>query len=268
MHWLYEIPLWALCLCVVTPGIAMSLAGVWFVRRKGWMLAPEDNGTASFAHAFIGVLYAVALGLMVVGVQGSYSDVEKVVMTEANLVGDLYRDVEGLAEPVRSSLQEQIRIYLNSVIDREWPAIAAGAFSDEATWITMDQVARTVITYRPDDEVERIVYAEVLEGLNEVLDQRRERLHLGTAGVGQVTWAVVLFGAAITIGVGLFYNTTSARVHFTLVGLMSAMYGLMIFLIVAMDHPLWGDFSVSADTFVEVRENLQRWDAESAALRL
>lgn len=53
------------------------------VRRNGWMLDPEDNGTAALAHAFVGVVYAVALGLMVVGVQSGYAEVEMVVMKEA-----------------------------------------------------------------------------------------------------------------------------------------------------------------------------------------
>lgn len=263
MHWLYEIPLWLLCLVVVTPGIIVSLGGLYVVRRYGWMLNPEDNGTAGFVHAFIGVLYAVALGLMVVGVQGGYSDVEKVVMAEAYLTGDLYRDVEGLAEPIRSELQSLILRYTNSVIDKEWPVIEAGGFSDEETWALIDEISYRIITYRPSTDAELVVFAEVLRGVNQLLDQRRERLHLGTSGVDLVTWAVVLTGAMITIGVALFYNTASARAHYWLVGMMTAMYGLMIFLIVAMDHPLWGEFSVQPDTFREVRENLMRWGAET-----
>lgn len=262
MHWLYEIPLWQLCLVVVAPGIIVSLGGLYIVRRFGWMLDPQDNDTASLVHAFIGVLYAVALGLMVVGVQGGYSDLEKVVMAEANLTGDLYRDVEGLSQPTSTELQSLILRYTDLVIEQEWPTVEAGGFSDEETWAVIDEVARRIITYQPTTDAELVVFAEVLDGVNQLLDQRRERLHLGTSGVGLVTWAVVLTGAMITIGVALFYNTVSARAHYWLVGMMAAMYGLMIFLIVAMDHPLWGDFSVKPDTFAEVRDNIARWESE------
>ncbi|MEK7260379.1 MAG: hypothetical protein AAB211_11375, partial [Pseudomonadota bacterium] len=106
MLWLYQLPLWLLCCVVVLPGIAMSMIGLYVVRSRGLMLSPDDNSTAGFAHAFIGVLYAVALGLMVVGVQGSFSEVDSAVMNEANLAGDMYRDIEGLAEPMRSQLQD------------------------------------------------------------------------------------------------------------------------------------------------------------------
>lgn len=77
-----------------------------------WLRNPEDTATASFTHAFIGVLFAVALGLMVVGVQGGYAHVETLVMTEANLAGDLYRDIENKGA---SSVQARNKN------DLEWP---------------------------------------------------------------------------------------------------------------------------------------------------
>ena len=43
---------------------------------------------------------------------------------------------------------------------------------------------------------------------------------------------------------------------------MSGMFGLMIFLIVAMDHPLWGRYSVQPATFEVVKQNIERWEAE------
>jgi hypothetical protein len=36
----------------------------------------------------------------------------------------------------------------------------------------------------------------------------------------------------------------------------------MIFLIVAMDHPLWGQFSVQPDAFRAVKANIVRWERE------
>lgn len=260
MIWIYSIPLWLLAAGTLSVTLILGLWGVTLVRHKGWMLSAEDSGAAGFAHAFIGVLYAVALGLMVVGVQGGYSHVESLVMREANLAGDLYRDAEGLSEPVRSQVQSLTRQYIDSVIDVEWAKVSRGEESEE-TWYIIDNLLHTVVTHQPVTDVELVVFAEVLDGINDMLDQRRERMHLGNVGVGFVTWSVVLLGAFITIGVAWFYNTHSARAHYWLVGAMSAMFGLMIFLIMAMDYPLRGDYSVQPDVFREVRDNLDRWDS-------
>lgn len=259
MLWIYSIPLWMLAASTLIVTVTIGLLGVAIVRRNGWMLSPEDTGTASFTHAFIGVLYAVALGLMVVGVQGGYSHVQELVMTEANLAGDLYRDIEGLHEPARTEFQSLTRQYIDSVVDVEWDLISRGEHSEE-TWYLVDDLLRKIVTYQPTTDVELVVFAEVLNGVNDMLDQRRERLHLGNIGVGFVTWGVVLLGAFITIGMAWFYNTPSAKAHYWLVAMMSSMFGLMIFLIIAMDYPLRGDYSVQPDVFVEVQANLDRWD--------
>ena len=261
MRWLYDIPLWLLCIVIVLPIVAFALGGVKVARARNWLIDVESNATAGFAHAFIGVLYAVALGLMVVGVQGGYADVEGVVVQEANLVSDLYRDLEAMPDPARSQLQGLTGRYLDAVITKEWPAVSRGEKSEE-TWMVMDSLLRAVLTYEPTTPHAERVYPEVLGVINRLLDQRRERLFLGTSGVGTVTWLVVLFGAFLTIGVAWFFYTPAARAHYMLVGTMSAMFGLMIFLIVAMDHPLWGTMSVQPDAFVSVQANLNRWDKE------
>ncbi|MDO8908184.1 MAG: DUF4239 domain-containing protein [Pseudohongiella sp.] len=259
MLWIYSLPLWLLAAGTLAVTLTLGLWGVALVRYKGWMLNPEDTATATFTHAFIGVLYAVALGLMVVGVQGGYAHVETLVMTEANLAGDLYRDLEGFNDPARTELQSLTRQYIDSVVEVEWDLVSSGQRSEE-TWYIIDELLRKIVTYQPSTAVELVVFAEVLDGVNDMLDQRRERLHLGNIGVGSVTWSVVLMGAFITIGMAWFYNTPSAKAHYWLVAMMSSMFGLMIFLIIAMDYPLRGDYSVQPDVFREVQENLDRWD--------
>ena len=70
-------------------------------------------------------------------------------------------------------------------------------------------------------------------------------------------------GALITIGMTWFYNTRGTRAHYGLVASMSFMFGRMIFLIITMDHPLWGQFSVSgAAPFKEERKDIVEWEKQ------
>lgn len=230
------------------------------MRHKKWMLSPEDNSTAALAHAFVGVLYAVALGLMVVGVQSGYAEVEEVVMKEAYLAGDLYLDSEGLDEKDHTKIQSLTKQYVESVIDKEWSLISKGSFMNPDTQEIADKLAHYLSKLQPQSDHQLVVYAELLDGVNDLRDQRRKRLHLGSDGVGTVTWLVVIIGALITIGMAWFYNTQSTKAHLSLVSMMSLMFGLMIFLIVAMDHPLWGEFSVSSQSFTEVLTDINHWD--------
>ena len=50
-----------------------------------------------------------------------------------------------------------------------------------------------------------------------------------------------------------------------LTSLAASMFGLMIFLILAMDHPLWGKVSVDPGPFRDLEANFVRMHAEQAA---
>ncbi|MFT4861044.1 MAG: hypothetical protein ACI95C_000245 [Pseudohongiellaceae bacterium] len=274
MHFLYDLPEIVLFLVVLLPCLGIGLAGLWLVRSRNWTLQFEDdNGAMAVVHAFVGVLYAVALGLMVIGVQGSYADVEMAVMREAALSGDLYVDANGLEPDEARNIQALLQQYLTQVIQTEWVIVSNGeeraAITSGAAQATINRVSSEILQYTPqqDTPYQQIIYAEVLTGLNDLLDQRRTRLHLGSTGVSSVTWSVIIFGALITIGILWFYRFKSEQAHYGLVGVTSLMFGLMIFLIVAMDHPLWGDFSVSCAPFAEELAVIAEVDFTATCMR-
>lgn len=255
---LHSLPLVVLFFALLVPILLLGLGGLWVVRRQDWMVQRVDNDAIPLTHAFVGVLYAVALGLMVFNVQSGYTEVKLVVMQEANLAGDLYIDAVGLSEPIRSTIQSQTREYLTMAV-AEWPDIGTQLDSDLPSHDEVESLALTILSYEPTGDKELVIYGEVTTGLNDLLDSRRERLHLGRDGVGSVTWVVVCLGALITIGLTWFYRTESARAHYLLVALMSCMFGLMIFLIVAMDHPLLGQFRVDSSPFTEALQDIEAW---------
>lgn len=263
MHWLYDLPLWALCALLLTVSVLYALGAVWAVRRLGWRLDADDNGTAAALHAFIGVLYAVALGLLVVAAQDANEEVEQAVAAEANATGDLYRVMAGLEPADRVRLRTGVAEYVRLVVEDEWPA-TRHARSSPATWRAMDRLSNDIYAFRPATPQEERVYPQLVSEMEEVLDARRQRLDLGQRGVGAVTWTVIVIGGMITIGFAAFFRMGSLRAHLLLTSLAAAMFGLMLFLLLAMDHPLWGRVSIGPDDFVELQTRFRQQQAEVA----
>ena len=264
MHWIYDLPLWALCALILALTVLYAVAAVLVVRRLRWRLDVDDNGTAAALHAFIGVLYAVALGLLVVAAQDDNSDVEKAVSDEANAIGNLYRVTAGLEPASRLRLRREIAGYVRMVVVDEWPA-TQHARPSLPTWGAMDRLSADVYTFVPAGAQEERVYPQLVGEMEEVLDARRERLYLGQAGVGAVTWTIIVIGGMITIGFAAFFRMGSVRAHLLLTGLAAAMFGLMLFLLLAMDHPLWGRVSIEPGPFLELEASFARQQAEMRA---
>lgn len=262
MRWIYDLPLWLMCAMFVLGSVAPGVGGVLLARWSGWTVSPGDNGTAASLHAFVGVVYAVALGLMVVAVQGEYGEVEEAARAEASAAGKLYRALDGMTPATRAALQGELGEYVRMVIEDEWPATSQGETS-ESTWRTLDGLARRIHTHEPASPAEERLLPVLLEEMDEMLDARWRRLFLGQSGIGAVTWIVIVLGGAITLGFACFFHMERLRSQLLLTGLTAAMFGLMLFLIVAMDHPLWGRLSVRPDAFREIQANFARMRAET-----
>jgi hypothetical protein len=263
MHWIYDLPVPLLTALLLALSIGYAVSAVAFVRRMRWRLSPEDNATAAALHALIGVMYAVALGLLVVSAQDDYGDVQQAVVSEANATGDLYRVLLGLEPANRARLDGELGSYVNLVIEDEWPATNHGGQSLR-TWRAMDRLAYDVYTFRPATPQEERVYPQLVNEVEEVLDARRMRLFLGQQGVGHVTWSIVLLGGLITIGFAAFFWMENTRAQMILTSLMAAVFGLMLTLLVTMDHPLWGSTAVDPGPFRELRVNWVRIQAQPA----
>lgn len=260
MPLIYSIPLPVLFLLIIAPCLAIGFGGAWLVRQLEWEVARDDNDAIVLTHAFAGVLYAVALGLLVVNVQSGYTEVKLVAMKEANSVEDMFINSQALSGQESAQIQKLVQTYLNAVID-EWTTIGDQKDSALPSHGLLEELTSSVLRYTPVTEKDFIIYSQMLAGLNDMLDMRRERLHLGRDGVGPVTWSVVTIGALITIGMTWFYQTNSPRTQYGLSCMMSVMFGLMIFLIVAMDHPLLGRLSVDSAPFKEAQMGMLAWQS-------
>jgi hypothetical protein len=257
MHWLYDLPTPLLAALLLALSVAYALAAVLFVRKMKWRLSPEDNSVAAALHAFIGVMYAVALGLLVVNAQSDYGDVEQSVVNEANATADLYRAMMGLEPANRDRLQRDLSAYVLLVINDEWPKSRHGERSVR-TMRAVDHLADEIYTYRPANADEERVYPQLVGGVQQMLDARRQRVFLGGQGVGLVTWTIVILGGLITVGFAAFFWMEDGRAQLILTSMMACVFGLMLTLLVAMDHPLWGNVAVGPDPFLELRSNWVR----------
>jgi hypothetical protein len=260
MYWIYDVPNWTLGVLIVGLFLASSLAGLFatrpLVRR---LLGPTANynDVVSYFFTGIGVFYGLALGLIAVATWENYTDIEGVVGTEAAAVASFYRDLDGYPQPLRGRLEEMMRNYIQTVIEKEWPAHRQGLALDVGDAM-LDGLEDEVMRFEPAKEREKILHAEVLRSLDMVQEQRRLRLQAVPTGLPAALWSVVIIGALLDIFLTYLFWLDNLRVHAILVGILAIFIGLLIFLTAAMDNPFRGDFSVSADAFQAVLSNIMK----------
>jgi hypothetical protein len=71
-------------------------------------------------------------------------------------------------------------------------------------------------------------------------------------------WTIVVMGAFLSISVTWFFYLASQAVHYWMTMMFSALLGLLIFLLGALDNPFRGEISVSSDPFGLVYQRLMK----------
>src|SRR5215831_3315806 len=89
------------------------------------------NELAGFLVAVISVTYALLLAFIAVATRESFSHAQDIVDSEADYVGSIYRDTQGLPPEVGQSIRDDLEQYVTTVVKQEWPVQREGKTPDQ-----------------------------------------------------------------------------------------------------------------------------------------
>jgi hypothetical protein len=257
-YWLYDLSSPALCLLILGFFVAFCLAGLLLTRRWVRRLHNVDhshNDIVGFYLAAIAVIDAVTLGLVAVGTWETYTNVQLRVDHEAATLAAIYRDASAYPEPLRTKLQDDLRLYYHQVVDVAWPMQRRGLVAD-VSGVALTQFENDFMTFEPVTEQQKILSAETYRTFNELSECRRDRINSITTELPNPLWVMVIAGAVLSIAATWLFHTASFRMHVWLSVVYSMLIGLLIYMIVALDNPYRGRVSVGPEPLVRVHDQL------------
>lgn len=251
MYWVYDLPNWLFGVLTIVVTVAVGLGGLFATRRWVRRVHGDRHSHNELVGYFLGavcVFYGITLGLLAVATWQTYSDVETRVGEEAAAVGALYRDVSSFPDPNRSELRSDLRHYARQVMDVAWPQQRRGVIPQD-DGVTLSALQTHLSQFEPTTEAQKTIYAEAYGGFNQIAELRGRRLQSVTGGLARPLWIVVLAGALLNIAVTWFFDMRSQSMHFWMTLLLSALLGLLIYLLGALDKPFRGEICVSSEPF-------------------
>jgi hypothetical protein len=212
------------------------------------------NDLAGFTVAVISVTYAVLLAFIAVATWESFSRAERLVDTEADYVGSIYFDTQGLPSQMGHDIREDLREYVNIVVEDEWPEQRAGNVPVQG-WAPLRKLHTAIVTMRPTTPGEAVIEAETLQTLNKLYSARASRLSAVKGHIPEVIWWIIFVGGAITTGFTYLFGFEDLRMHMVMTATVAASLSLVVVLIVALDWPFRGSVSVSPEAFINARQS-------------
>ncbi|MBV9233150.1 MAG: DUF4239 domain-containing protein, partial [Candidatus Eremiobacteraeota bacterium] len=236
--WIEQLPTLLAGILVIGGFMASTFIVGYFVT----IFTPHDvriahNDRAGFILAVIGVIYAVLLAFVAIGVWERFQRAEERSYDEAGALATIYRDADSFAGPRR--LRTTVRQYVGEVIDDEWPRMRRGERSSisQALLESIDRQIRAL----PANSVRlQTVHAQMMAAADTALKDRQARLTVDFIGINGILWAVLIAGAYITVAFTYLFGFDRTIMQQLMIGGLSLMIGLVVFLTMALDFPYRG----------------------------
>jgi hypothetical protein len=255
-----DVPAWlvGLVLLIGVPAALLALDTL-IHRHLRHKRLHRHNDVTGVMVSVVGVAYAIVIGLCVVSLWEGYSDAEHTVREEAANLTALVPAAAVYSPAVQAAITDDIVRYQRDIVE-DWTA-RTGADTNQHRLADLDRLVTTVAALRADTPAQQefvknalstIGHAEQLRHQAEIEGEDRQ--------MSPVMWIGVFATTIVFLGLCLFFgvdDTTLRRLLLTLVGVVIA---TNLFLIVEMNYPHYGAFSVGPEAYEAVVENLRPSD--------
>lgn len=253
--WFYEMPIYVALILMFVVCNSISLFGYWFYKRY---LIKVDNKDVVTKVVWQTVLFfsTIFITFWIVTNWSNLGSLKQTTIKESNSISQLYNDLDSLPEAQRVEFEQKLKSYLNSVITEEYKSLTNGVENLQTNAIYRDFVL-SVYKYQPAPNLaSELRYNRILQHLSELSDFRENRLSYLE---GSLSGPLLMFFLTMII-VGCFWtgfiDTRSFRFTLFIIMSQNLIISSSSWLILEMDKPFQGEFSVNNIPFVNIQKEI------------
>ena len=223
--------------------------------------APEDEDPSEtpdvieYMTMWIGVVYAIVLGLAIAGVWEGRSAAQDHVQAEAVALHEISERVRVYPPEIRDRIRDDVNAYVGHVVTTEWKTMADdGDLTDRGSAL-LQRLREDVTDYEPRTDFEAQAYQPLVDQVTAADQARIARGDSTGATMPGVVWFGLLAGAVITIGMVFALQIRRTPRELVLAGLFSALIAFLLFLIWDFDSPYNHGAADAAQPFLDLFPN-------------
>ncbi|MFH8976279.1 DUF4239 domain-containing protein [Streptomyces sp. NPDC017890] len=212
----------------------------------------ETPDVIEYMTMWIGVVYAIVLGLAIAGVWEARSAAQDHVQAEAVALHEISERVRVYPPDVRDRIREDVNAYVGHVVTTEWKVMAdRGEVTERGTEL-LDRVRADVTDYEPTSDFEAQAYQPLVDQVTAADQARIARAESTGATMPGVVWFGLVAGGVITVGMVFALQIRRTTRELVLAGLFSALIAFLLFLIWDFDAPFSRGVAASTDPFLSL----------------
>ncbi len=238
--------------------IAVALCGQWLVNRVVKREVLELHHSAGEAMmGVVGTLFSVLLGFMVASAMDKYHDCQMHGEQEASNVASVFWVARGFSDIDRPRLRQFCREYVDEVINEEWPKMERGQKIDNGT-DAYQRLWEATVSVVPENDRQNNLQQGLVASMQNLGEHRRARILLSQKGTPIALWAVIIFGAMITLALSFIFASQFPKVQAFMTTLVATALALNVWLLAAYSHPFSGELRIEPSMFRLLKDSVLR----------
>ncbi|MFE9095839.1 DUF4239 domain-containing protein [Streptomyces sp. NPDC007264] len=210
----------------------------------------ETPDVIEYMTMWIGVVYAIVLGLAIAGVWEARGAAQDHVQAEAQALHEISERVRVYPADVRDRIRADVDAYVGHVVTTEWKSMAEHGTVTVRGRELLQRIRQDVTDHKPATEFQAQAYQPLLDQVTAADTARAARADAAGSTMPPVVWFGLVAGAVVTIGMVFALQIRRSARELVLAGLFSALIAFLLFLIWDFDAPYGRGLTDSAKPFL------------------
>ena len=253
-EWLHNLPVWWMAFVVFA--IAYLAAGGIFViimaLAKGERVRVFKSVSLSLLPP-LGTIFGLLVAFCAVQAWNDMDRAKVAVDREASAIRMVVLLATSFPGEPEAQIRTLVRRHIDEAVVAEWPAMAKQSASLKITPPALAETLRLALSLAPKSEGQIAAQREIVTGLENAMDARRQRIILSRSSVNWVKWTCLFAQAGCTlIAIAMVHCDNRAAAAIAM-GIFATGVAVSVLLIVSHDRPFSGEISVKPDVLLQVR---------------
>lgn len=212
----------------------------------------QDNTVIGCTSALITLIYGVIAGFATSHLINSSNFAVDALQHEANAIVDLYRNSRWLADPIKTSIQNDIKSYLADIINVEWPMMNQGKTISHEGGKTINRISSELSQYKIQNGSEAAIVSDMIVVIRNLYDAREQRKLMSDQSLSGTIWVVIILGSILTLCISYLYGV-NFYLHIFTVLCSALIISSVLFLLISLDKPFLGSYTIGPEVYQSLK---------------
>lgn len=243
-------PDWALFILFTTIIILFALL-VYKVSRR-YFPKYLIRGGLHTSNIFLDIITisTILLAFTIVVLWQFFTATKDAVNSEAAALSQIIIYSKALPPEEQQNVNKAVGKYINVVVNNEWPLMREGKYSLIAE-SALDGIYISIENFTPASENQHIFFQQMLNSYNEVVHDRTKRLEAVETVIPDSFFFVIVTNLFMLVAAICLIEEKDKKPELLFILFVSTLIGINLTLILIMDYPFSGEFSINSVPFTQ-----------------